>query len=89
MVNVDTIRELVEEVMSADPIPFSQVKMQESDVIDFLMNSVWEQYQTEWKLVDRDKTEELLLSAMIRLIAENFFLHTRHLMLVGHEVNDI
>ena len=83
MVNYETVHLLVKEIMAQDKIPFEQVNMQEDDVIAFLMNSVWEEYQTNWKLVDRDKTEELLLVSLIRLVSENFFLHTRHLMLMG------
>ena len=81
MVNFDNVAQLVRNVLEEDPIPFHNVNLSTVDSVNFIANSIWDKYQTEWKLVSRDKTEELMLAVLIKVIAENFYLHTKLLML--------
>lgn len=81
MVNFDNVAQLVRNVLEEDPIPFQNINLNTADSINFVANSIWDKYQTEWKLVSRDKTEELMLAVLIKVVAENFYLHTKLLML--------
>ena len=65
MVNFDNVAQLVRNVLEEDPIPFQNINLNTAESINFVANSIWGKYQTEWKLVARDKTEELMLAVLI------------------------
>jgi hypothetical protein len=75
------VMELVKEVLATDPVPFERVNLNSNDAIEFIGNSIWERYCTEWCVVDKNKTEELMLAILIKTLAENFYLHTKLIML--------
>lgn len=89
MVKIENIETLVQEILVAEEIPFSQIGVNGNNALKLILAHVWEKYQIDWKMVDRDKTEELMLSIIVKVVLENFFLHTRHLMLVGNEENEL
>lgn len=75
------VMELVKEVLEADPVPFERVNLNTDDAVEFIGNSIWEKYSTEWCVVDKNSTEEIMLAILIKTLAENFYLHTKLIML--------
>ena len=81
MIREQAVHEIMIGILEADPIPFQNVNMNGPDVYKLIFASVWEMYQTQWKSINRDETEEIMLASVIKLICENFYLHTKLLML--------
>lgn len=81
MVNFERLVTLINDIYDADPIPFQNVNVDPVGAMSLIFNSIWEKYQTEWKLVDRDKTEELMLAVIVKVVADNFYLNTKVIML--------
>lgn len=81
MVNADNIHALMMGILETDPIPFDRINVNGPNAYQLIFNSIWEQYQTQWKSLDRVATEEMMLAIIIKLVCENFYLHTKLLML--------
>lgn len=84
MVNERNIHQLVAGILETDPIPFQNINVDGIAAYKLIFNSIWEQYQIHWKNPKKEEevtTEEILLSIIIKTICENFYLHTKLLML--------
>lgn len=81
MVNADNVHALVAGILESDPIHFERININGPVAYQVLFSSIWEQYQTQWKATDRTATEEIMLAIIIKIVCENFYLHTKLLML--------
>ena len=81
MVKPEVVLELVNEILSEDPIPFDRINTTKDDSINLIFTSVQEQYLETWSIIDNDKRDEMLLAVLTKTLAENFYLHTKLLML--------
>lgn len=88
MVKYDNIVALVNEILIADPIPFHVIGVDPKESLQLVLSTIWEQYQTEWKRPDFTESEELMLAVIVKVIMENFFLHTFNLKM-GHSYEEL
>ena len=88
MVKYENVVALVNEILVTDPIPFDTIGVQSDDTLKLVMTTIWEQYQTKWKCESITETEEIMLAVIVKLVMENFFLHTFNLKM-GHSYEEL